>query len=379
MNKLGIYVHVPFCVQKCRYCDFYSLPESDLSRYSTYKDALKRHFEYMSVKASEYIVDSIYFGGGTPSLLPSDVLSELLASIRSHYRVSDDCEMTLEMNPGTADYEAMKVYIKSGFNRLSIGCQSANDSELRMLGRIHSFSDFCKTVEDARCAGFENISADLMMALPKQNLESLTRSIDQIAKTKPNHISVYGLKIEKGTWFDLHKDELSLPNEDTECELYLETVSQLEQRGYYQYEISNFSQKGYESRHNLKYWRSMPYIGFGPAAYSFIDNMRYGYKRDLSGYLQACQTSDYSKLIHDEEFLTLKDCIEEKLLLGLRLREGICIDEFPFDESVDDYIKMLCAKEMAELEGGRLRLTPKGMLINNLIISELLIHLQTDE
>ena len=375
MNKLGIYVHVPFCVQKCRYCDFYSLPERDIARYSDYKDALQRHFEYMSDKASEYTVDSVYFGGGTPSLLPSDVLSELLVSIRSHYNVSDDCEMTLEMNPGTADHEAMKSYLKSGFNRLSIGCQSANDSELHMLGRIHTFADFCKTVEDARRAGFENISADLMMALPEQNRESLISSIDKIAKTNPNHISVYGLKIEKGTWFDLHKDELLLPDEDAECELYLETVSQLEKRGYFQYEISNFSQNGYESRHNLKYWRSMPYIGFGPAAYSFIDNMRYGYRRDLKGYLEASKTSDYGSLMQDQECLTPQDCIEEKLLLGLRLREGICINEFPFDVSVGDYIKMLCAKDMAELVGGRLHLTPKGMLVNNLIISEMLLHL----
>jgi oxygen-independent coproporphyrinogen-3 oxidase len=269
----------------------------------------------------------------------------------------------------------MKKYLEAGFNRLSIGCQSADDYELRLLGRIHSFQDFCKTVEDARAAGFTNISADLMMALPGQTEESLLRSIDRIAALEPNHISVYGLKIEKGTWFDKHRDELCFPDEDTESELYLTTVSNLEKRGYYQYEISNFAKEGYESRHNLKYWHAKPYLGFGPAAYSYFENKRYGYKRDLSGYLEATRTLNFDSIKIDEEVLSYEETQAEKLLLGLRLKKGIVLNEFSFDDSVGGYIQTLCKNGLATYDQDRLSLTPNGMLLDNCITSELLLHL----
>ena len=375
MNKLALYVHIPFCVQKCRYCDFYSMAGGGREVFLAYKDALKRHFAAASVDAAGYLVDSVYFGGGTPSLLPAEILCELMQSIRTHFHLTDDCEITLEMNPRTSDEAAMKKYLEAGFNRLSIGCQSADDNELRLLGRIHSFQDFCKTVEDARAAGFANISADLMMALPGQTEESLLRSIDRIAALEPNHISVYGLKIEKGTWFDHHKDELVLHDEDSESSLYLTTVARLQKHGYFQYEISNFSKKGFESRHNLKYWNAMPYLGFGPAAYSYFEGYRYGYKRDFNEYLKATQTLDFGSLKQDEEFLTEKDVQEEKLLLGLRLNKGVVLSDFSFHNSVDKYIETLCVNEFAKYAKGRLSLSPKGMLLDNLITSELLLHL----
>ena len=379
MNKLALYVHIPFCVQKCRYCDFYSMTGGDREVYYAYKNALKRHFAAASEAAACYEVDSIYFGGGTPSLMPAEILCELMQSIRCHFRLADDCEVTLEMNPGTSDEKAMKTYLEGGFNRLSIGCQSANDNELRLLGRIHNFTDFRKTMEDAKRAGFVNISADLMMALPGQNEESLLYSIDRIVELDPNHISVYGLKIEKGTWFDRHRDELVFHDEDSESSLYLTAVSRLCEHGYFQYEISNFSKKGYESRHNLKYWNAMPYLGFGPAAYSFFENRRYGYCRDLCAYMDACSNLDFSPILQDVEYLSKEDIIEEKILLGLRLNKGIFVFDFPFDKKTDEYIKKLCQNEFAVYNDGTLSLTAKGMLLDNYITSELLLHLEYSE
>ena len=343
--------------------------------YNAYKEALIRHLVYMAPKAEGYTVDSVYFGGGTPSLLPADVLSELAQAVRSCFLMSSDCEMTLEMNPGTSDYNAMQVYLKNGFNRLSIGCQSANDDELKQLGRIHSFADYCQTVSMARKAGFANISADLMMGLPNQDWTQLSHSIDEISQTAPDHISVYGLKIEEDTWFGRHREELSLPDEDTDRMLYLNMVEKLSMLGYNQYEISNFARTGYESRHNLKYWRAMPYLGFGPAAYSCFENCRYGYKRDLNGYLKATQTFNFDAFKQDEEILSEADIKEEKLILGLRLKEGIELSEYSFDSGFAEYVKTLCDSGHAELTNGRLCLSPKGMLVDNYITSELLLHL----
>lgn len=346
--------------------------------YVEYKDALLRHFAYTAPSASGYEIDSIYFGGGTPSLLPPEIISELAVSLRKYFHVTNDCEITLEMNPGTSDYDAMRIYLESGVNRLSVGCQSADNDELRMLGRIHTFEDFCQTVDDAKRAGFTNISADLMMALPGQDIKSLMQSIDKIVHTEPKHISVYGLKIEKGTWFDQHKEQLCFPDEDTESELYLTTVANLEKYGYDQYEISNFAQKGYESRHNLKYWNSMPYLGFGPAAYSYFENKRYGYTRDLKGYIEATRTLHFDPIRFDEENLSYEELQEEKILLGLRLKKGIATSEFTFDNSVGGYVQTLIENGLAVYDEGRLSLTPRGMLLDNYITSELLLHLISD-
>jgi len=375
MNKLGIYIHVPFCVQKCRYCDFYSLSSGNDGIFAEYRDALIRHFAMTAEKASVYTVDSIYFGGGTPSVLPSDMLCVILDSLRKNFRIDPNCEITLEMNPKTASRKAFDDYINGGFNRLSVGCQSANDNELKMLGRLHSFSDFCETVNLAKQAGFSNISADLMMGLPNQTWAHLSNSIDRIAETSPTHISVYGLKIEKGTWFDKHRPELALPDEDTESMLYLNTVEKLSSLEYGQYEISNFAKRGYESRHNLKYWHGECYLGYGPAAYSCFENHRYGYKRDLASYISATKNRDFSLVLQDEEYLSKEDQTEEKLLLNLRLKEGIILSDFSFDAAADEFINKLLSENLAKLSNGRFSLTPCGMLVDNYITSELLLYL----
>lgn len=376
MNKLGIYIHVPFCVQKCRYCDFYSMPLGNERIFAEYKEALIRHFSKMAMVAHGYVVDSVYFGGGTPSILPAECLCEILDGVRQHFKIASDCEITLEMNPKTASFETMCQCVSRGFNRLSIGCQSADDGELKMLGRLHTFDDFCQTVTMARNAGFQNISADLMLGLPDQDWKRLSDSIDRIAMLRPEHISVYGLKIEEGTWFGKHRQELALPTEDTESELYLNTVQKLDLLGYHQYEISNFSKDGYASRHNLKYWKCKPYLGFGPSAYSFFENNRYGYKRDLVQYIEAVDIGDFSAILQDTETISDNDLTQELLLLGLRLKEGITISQFSFEDGIDLYLQKLISEDLAVMTDGRLHLTARGMLVDNYITSDLLLYLK---
>jgi oxygen-independent coproporphyrinogen-3 oxidase len=375
MNKLGIYIHVPFCVSKCRYCDFYSLSSGNDAVFASYRDALTRHFSLMAKRASDYVVDSIYFGGGTPSLLPHAVLCEILQAVKQNFKVTTDCEVTLETNPKTTTAAALSALRAAGFNRLSIGCQSACDDELKMLGRIHTFSDYVETVKMARDAGFSNISADLMLALPSQTKEMLLCSIEKIAQTSPEHISVYALKIEEGTWFGKNVDKLQLPDEDSESDYYLATVAKLKELGYEQYEISNFAKKGYESRHNLKYWHQEPYLGFGPAAYSFFEHKRYGYTRDLQAYIKATETEDFSFVVCDEESMTDDQMLCEKLMLGLRLCEGVHLLEYPFDHNAMERISEFVKMGLLVMENDRMYLTPKGMLLDNYITSDLLLYL----
>ena len=309
-------------------------------------------------------------------MLPGEYLCDILDGVRRNFTLDDDCEITLEMNPKTADLATMCRYVASGFNRLSIGCQSADDGELKMLGRIHTFDDFRQTVSLAKQAGFQNISADLMLGLPGQDWNRLSNSIERIAMESPNHISVYGLKIEEGTWFGKHRHELALLDEDTESELYLKTVWKLDSLGYHQYEISNFAKNGFSSRHNLKYWHCDPYLGFGPASYSFFENRRYGYIRDLSAYLKAVADDKYPSILQDEETLTESDLMEEMLLLGLRLKEGVCLSDYIFDEGIDLYLKSLVSENLAVIANGRLQLTPRGMLVDNYITSDILLYLK---
>ncbi len=367
---------MPFCIQKCRYCDFYSLSTGNDAVYAEYTDALTRHFASASQSARDYIVDSVYFGGGTPSLLPHRYLCEILYGIRANFILSSDCEITLEMNPKTANEDALVAYVRSGFNRLSIGCQSADDTELATLGRLHTFKDYKETVLMARHAGFDNISADLMMGLPSQTLEMLSNSIDKIAETEPTHISVYGLKIEEGTWFWKHRDSLSLPDEDMQSEQYLFTVDRLAKHGYMQYEISNFCKEGYPSRHNLKYWHTDPYLGFGPASYSCFEGKRYGYSRSLSDYIASCKDLNFTKICLDEEILTEVERCEEKFLLGLRLSEGVHLSDYPLLSKGYEYVEKLVDQNLAVYQNGILSLTPSGMLLDNYITSDLLLYFQ---
>ena len=278
MDTLGIYIHVPFCVKKCLYCDFYSVSyESDISE--KYVDAVIRNLRYYSDK--KRITDTVYFGGGTPSLLSVEQIQRILDETGKNFSLSADAEITLETNPNTVDFLKLSELRKTGINRLSIGVQSMIDSELAFLGRIHTAERAERSVYDAYKAGFENISCDVIIALPEQSAESLRYTLERVTDMPIKHVSAYILKTEQGTPFDCDEIKKCLPDDDTVAEIYLEMVRVLESKGFEQYEVSNFAKKGFESRHNCRYWKCSDYIGIGPSAHSCNNGKRFAVGRNL--------------------------------------------------------------------------------------------------
>ncbi len=314
--SLGIYIHIPFCVSKCKYCDFLSHSSTEDER-EAYVKALCKEIE--DFEASDNVVDTIYFGGGTPTVLKAEQLAEILSLVKKKFSVDKNCEITTECNPATMNKEGFKILKEAGFNRLSIGLQSANDEELKLLGRIHRAEDCVRCVEDAKSAGFENISLDLMFGLPYQTMEKWKHSLEAVTKLSPKHISCYGLKIEEGTPFYSMNYEI---DEDLSRDMYDYGVSYLKENGYELYEISNFAKEGYESRHNLKYWQCDDFAGFGVGAYSCVNGVRYSNTRSMDEYLsKADKIAERIKLI---DF----DAMSEYVFLGLRTRNGISEVEF---------------------------------------------------
>lgn len=343
MVKNGLYFHIPFCKNKCPYCDFYSVKYSKGCA-DLYADEIISEMQKYSGS-----FDTVYFGGGTPSIVEPETLIKILNAARQRFDIDKNSEITVECNPREDLGETFKKYAKAGVNRISLGMQSAVDSERFALGRSAGQSEVKRAIESARAAGINNISLDLMLGIPKQTLKSLDESLDFINKMRVNHISAYMLKIEEGTKFFEMKDRLPLPDEDETAQMYLKTVSALGEMGLKQYEISNFAVPGYESRHNLKYWKLIPYLGIGKSAHSFRDGRRFYYDEDF-------------KLIPDGE----GGSNEERIMLGLRLTEGV--EKSLIKKPYETYIK---AGLMAESEN-RVRLTPQGMLVSNTIISELI-------
>ena len=284
---LGLYIHIPFCRQKCAYCDFYSLPHSE-EKMDAYTAALLRHIEEVAPRTAAHRVDTVYFGGGTPSYLGSERLTKLLRTIRKRCPVTRDAEITLEANPDSAcDVKALRALRRAGFNRISLGVQSADDELLRAIGRIHTFAQVQQAVAAVRKAGFKNLSMDLIYGLPGQTMQQWEDTLSSVIALAPEHISCYGLKLEPGTPLYDRRLEESFPDDDAQADMYLYTVTALAQNGYEQYEISNFAKPGYESRHNLKYWRMQEYAGFGPGAHSDFGGVRYAYVRDLDAYING--------------------------------------------------------------------------------------------
>lgn len=372
MNKLGVYLHVPFCRSKCNYCDFYSLPS--LAMADAYYEAVIRQLRLWSREAAEWTVDTVYLGGGTPTALPPELLLGILREIGSCFSIEEGAEWTVEANPATVTKETLTEMRKLGVDRLSFGLQSACEKELRCLGRIHDFEGFRESFLLARQCGYTNISADLMLGIPYQTKESLTESIDRLAALDPAHISAYCLRIEDNTPFGRMRESLPLPDEETERELYLGAVAQLERLGYAQYEISNFARPGMESRHNLRYWRLEPYLGFGPAAHSDFGSARFSVPADLSHYCKVENPSfpSLSAAIAGGDVITPAEREEEKLMLGLRLREGIPMELLPPSPAILSKIELWRSLGLC-VPGERLRLTPEGMLLSNELISELLL------
>lgn len=363
----GIYIHVPFCRRKCPYCDFYSLAYSDEAA-DTYTGALLRAMETQPF--GEMAADTLYFGGGTPILLGPERLGRILDAARGAFSLGAEAEITLEANPAAAMAQELAALRKKGFNRISFGVQSLHDGELAALGRLHSAQEARRAILDAAAAGFENISADLMLAIPGQSEATMSASIAELASLPVNHISAYLLKVEEDTPFGRQKDALTLPDEDAAADLYLACVEGLAGQGFAQYEISNFAKDGAVSRHNLKYWQGEPYLGIGPAAHSFLVGRRFYFPRDLAAFLAA-----------ERPFtLTVDDGPgggpEETLLLGLRLTEGVNLHDLPLPP--EDRARLI--KEARRLEGGglttvagtRISLTPRGFLLSNSVITALL-------
>ena len=364
---LGLYIHIPFCKAKCAYCDFYSLAHSE-EKMDAYTAALLRHLEEVAPRAAGMQVDTVYFGGGTPSYLGTARLIRILQTVQRRYDVARDAEITLEANPDSAgDWRTLRTLRRAGFNRLSLGVQSTDDALLQRIGRIHTYEQVQQAVTAARRAKLTNLSLDLIYGLPGQTMEDWQRTLADAVALGPEHLSCYGLKLEEGTPLYERRKELTFPDEDQQADMYLYTVEFLKQCGYEQYEISNFARPGFASRHNLKYWLLQEYAGFGPGAYSDFGNVRYGYARDLERYLKG------ELVLQESETVDPDEREREYLMLRLRTVQGVDPREFEyrFRQRFAPLAELLqqCAREgLAEQDEKGWHLTAKGFLVSNRII-----------
>lgn len=365
MDNLGLYVHVPFCAVKCPYCDFYSLSyrkETAAAYVLAAASDLRETGGSLSRGGEKPQADTLYFGGGTPGLLPPELLGELFRAAGEGFSLSEGAEVTLETNPNIASPSRLAAWREMGINRLSIGMQSAQEEELSALGRRHSPQDAARAVRAAAEAGIENLSLDIMLGIPGQTPESLRQTLEFAVNLPVTHLSLYILKTEPGTPYWESPLLSRCMGEDALADAYLSSVEFLEEAGYRQYEISNFSRPGWESRHNLKYWRCQEYLGFGPGAHSFYQGRRTAYPRDLSAY-----TAKARRLPTDEA----AGGLDERILLGLRLREGIPLSLLR-GKKAREKIPSYCHAGYTAVEGERLHLTPKGFLVSNELIVQLL-------
>ena len=381
-KSLGLYIHIPFCAKKCDYCDFYSLPGAE-SRMEAYVQALETQFVEISPRADHHVVDSVYFGGGTPTLLGGKHLVRLLKVILKKYHVAKDAEITLEANPESAgSFKELRALRRAGFNRLSLGMQSADDEELRAIGRIHTAAQVKTAVEAAGKAKFSNLSLDLIYGLPGQSMETWQKNLTAAVDLAPQHLSCYGLKVEDGTPLFQRRDSEQFPDDEVQAEMYLWTVDYLHRHGFFQYEISNFARTGFESRHNLKYWTLGEYAGFGPGSHSDFGSVRYAYEKDLEGYIAGVKAG--GPLLSENERIPPLDRDTEWLMLGLRTVWGLDpkVFEKQFRRRFDCFVPFLeeCRQAgYAVEEDGRWHLTPKGFLVSNQIIGGMLDALGADK
>ncbi len=374
-KPLGLYIHIPFCKSKCIYCDFYSLPNSE-EKMDRYVSVLCRQLAEIAPRAAAHEVDTVYFGGGTPSWLGEKRLRQILKTVEKRYRLAKKPEVTLEANPDSAgDWKVLRTLRRAGFNRLSLGVQSADDEQLKILGRPHTFAQAEEAAAAARRGKNKNLSLDLIYGLPGQTLESWKETLEKAAALSPEHLSCYGLKVEEGTPLRDMLETLDLPDDDAQADMYLWTVERLGELGYRQYEISNFAKPGYESRHNLKYWTLGEYAGFGPGAHSDLGDVRYAYIRDLDAYCLGVEAQ--GDILSENERIPPRERDVEYLMLGLRLAKGVSRQEFeyrfrlPFGP-VQAALERFERSGHAVLRSGRWHLTPEGFLLSNQIIGQCL-------
>ncbi len=382
-TPLGIYIHVPFCRSKCQYCDFYSLTIQDDKVQDGYLDAVCTHIRETGPLAPGYLVDTVYFGGGTPSFFGADGMAAILNTIRKAFSVSPSAEITFEANPDSISPRLLRRLRSEGFNRVSLGVQCDDDRILEKIGRPHDYEQAVQAVKRIRRAGFKNLSLDLMYGLPGQTLESWQATLQNVLSLKPEHISCYGLKLEEGTPMYESRDFLNLPDDDMQADMYLSTVEILRSKGYRQYEISNFSRRGYESRHNLKYWTGGEYLGFGPDASSDFAGKRFAIVRDLRAYIEGVLTGQ--QVLSSISEVPKRERAGEYLMMRLRTSLGVQAQEYekqfllpfgPLDKALEQCRQRGHALKM---DGGRWKLTPEGLLLSNTIISDLLLLQEKSE
>ena len=375
VDKLGIYIHIPFCRSKCDYCDFYSLAGRE-GQMDQYQKALLAHIRETAPLAQGIAVDTIYFGGGTPSFYGAKRIRELLVAVHKLFQVEQGAEVTVECNPDSVDLKSLRLLRKAGVNRLSLGMQSAQAEELRRIHRIHTPQQTDLATELARKAKFSNVSLDLIYGLPGQTMESWKATVEHALSLLPQHLSCYGLKVEEGTPLARRVEAGEvLPDDDQQADLYLWTVGRLERAGYPQYEISNFAKPGYESRHNLRYWLTRPYIGFGPGAHSDFGGRRYSFVRNLDAYIQG--VLEGGNVIDSSELIPQRERCGEYLMLRLRTVRGIDGQEYRRTYFMDfapleARLREFAAQGWAEEAEGRWHFTPKGFLVSNQLIGDLL-------
>ncbi len=372
---LGLYIHIPFCVSKCKYCDFNSY-KLDLEEKKKYLKSLEKEMSFYKNEIKEKEIDTIFIGGGTPSILRDDEIKILFDNIKTNFKIKKNAEITMECNPGTLTLSKLKIMKDCGVNRLSIGLQAVQNHHLEYIGRIHTFEEFEKNYFQAKEVGFENINIDLMYALPNQNEEDWKETLEKIVELNPAHISAYSLILEENTeLFDMYnRNEFKLLDEDTDIVMYEYTINYLKSHGYNQYEISNYAKEGYECNHNILYWKCENYVGIGASASGFLSGTRYNNVSSLSEY--AKMILEGKKPIDWEEKLSIKDEIEESIFLGLRMNEGIKFKDFKikydldFIEKYKNEIEKLEKLNLIDVNELGMILTQKGREISNSVFVE---------
>ena len=376
MKKLGLYIHIPFCVKKCNYCDFLSAPANKQVQIA-YMETLQKEIEEKAIEYKEWIVDTVFIGGGTPTSVPHETIVNTMETIKKEFALTKDCEITMECNPGTVTMEAMNAYAAAGINRISIGLQTADDGLLKTLGRIHTYEQFLDSYNYARNAGIQNINVDIMSGLPSQTIEQYTDTLKKVADLGVEHISAYSLIVEEGTpFYKLYEEEkLELPDEDIEREMYYQTGTMLKQYGFLRYEISNYAKNGFECKHNKRYWKRDNYLGIGLGAASFIENTRYKNTEWLDEYLIENKYLEKNEI----QNLSKEECMEEFMFLGLRMTKGISKTEFKetFGVLVEDVygkvIEKLTSQGLIQTKDDFISLTDYGLDVSNSVWVEFLL------
>lgn len=381
-RNLELYLHIPFCVKKCNYCDFFSASGTPKEQ-ADYVSAMIQEIQSYQELSGEYEVQTIFLGGGTPSLLTPEQIEKIFTTIYHIFSVNENAEITMEMNPGTVDIEKLRAMKAAGVNRLSIGLQSAQNEELKMLGRIHTFEEFLETWKLVEQAGFKNRNIDLMSALPGQTIESYEDTLSKVLALEPEHISAYSLILEEGTvfydWYEkgkLDRGAWKLPSEEEEYAMGELTIQRLAEAGMHRYEISNYAKSGKECRHNLGYWDRVEYLGIGAGSSSLIKGERFDHIRDRKAYIEKIRNGE--SILIDREILSVESQMEEFMYLGLRKIEGVSRTDFQnyFGKNVDDVygeiLDKLEEEQLLEFSGDRIRLTHRGMDVSNCVLAEFL-------